>query len=669
MALVHCDPFAFYTTAQLLRVYTSSTATATIGATGPNSVGAVRFTGDVAANIRLDSLTTSGDTFIIGFDFRFSALPGVTNTIFNMLDSGTIHVAVSMHTDGTLRAYRGNQVTLLGSSAGALSVDTWYHINARIVINDTTGSVTVNVHDGTSSTTFLSITSQDTKNSANATWNQFSIGGVNSAGTSDVANLIVQDGSGSRLSTMLGPVDVLPLWADARATPTVNDFTLSTGSSVPALLDDTTSDDDTTYVSAAAADLRQTTFVDVLSDPEFGALGMQLYALARAVSGSPTIKGLVRQGANNFLTANKTLTTSYDSYLMQPYSAMPDGSVPSFAAFNALQWGAMVTAAAGGVRLTQVAVAVILDRSELSSRNLLTGDTHTAEGSDNVIAGMQGTVTGNRVAMLNMKDSDPYSYVGDNAIILRADYIEINGEVFSGGSPGGSPGSGTNLDDLDDVNAPSPDDGDVLTWDDGAGEWIAAPPESGAGWPIPAFTPPVDGDFAWINQGSASVTSSIGGLFLRGPAGGSLNWRIRKKSAPSTPYTVTVAFFAHVVGDSTQQAGIGWRQSSDGKLVWFGVQNTGIFNVAKYTNATTLSAGYANADNDASTIKSPMAFLRIADDGSNRICSYSADGANFIQYHSIGRTDFLTGDEVFFAVNTQNSGVDVGMTLMSWEEA
>jgi len=37
------------------------------------------------------------------------------------------------------------------------------------------------------------------------------------------------------------------------------------------------------------------------------------------------------------------------------------------------------------------------------------------------------------------------------------------------------------LDDLSDVNAPAPDDEDVLTWDDGAGEWIPAPPTGGGG--------------------------------------------------------------------------------------------------------------------------------------------------------------------------------------------
>ena len=35
------------------------------------------------------------------------------------------------------------------------------------------------------------------------------------------------------------------------------------------------------------------------------------------------------------------------------------------------------------------------------------------------------------------------------------------------------------LDDLDDIAAPSPGDGHVLTWDDGAGEWVSAAPAGG----------------------------------------------------------------------------------------------------------------------------------------------------------------------------------------------
>jgi hypothetical protein len=44
-------------------------------------------------------------------------------------------------------------------------------------------------------------------------------------------------------------------------------------------------------------------------------------------------------------------------------------------------------------------------------------------------------------------------------------------------APGG--GAPHDLDSHTDVNAPTPTDGDVLTWDDGAGEWVAAAPTGG----------------------------------------------------------------------------------------------------------------------------------------------------------------------------------------------
>lgn len=43
--------------------------------------------------------------------------------------------------------------------------------------------------------------------------------------------------------------------------------------------------------------------------------------------------------------------------------------------------------------------------------------------------------------------------------------------------PGAVSGSGGgDLDDLDDVDVPAPDDGDVLTWDDYLGLWVNKPP-------------------------------------------------------------------------------------------------------------------------------------------------------------------------------------------------
>jgi hypothetical protein len=48
-------------------------------------------------------------------------------------------------------------------------------------------------------------------------------------------------------------------------------------------------------------------------------------------------------------------------------------------------------------------------------------------------------------------------------------------------------GGGGALDDLTDVDAPTPSDGDVLTWDDAAGEWVAAAPTGGTAAVPPAL--------------------------------------------------------------------------------------------------------------------------------------------------------------------------------------
>jgi hypothetical protein len=52
--------------------------------------------------------------------------------------------------------------------------------------------------------------------------------------------------------------------------------------------------------------------------------------------------------------------------------------------------------------------------------------------------------------------------------------------TFVAGDVGGSGGGGaTNLNDLFDVNVPSPNDEDVLTWDSSSGQWIAQAPDTG----------------------------------------------------------------------------------------------------------------------------------------------------------------------------------------------
>lgn len=203
--------------------------------------------------------------------------------------------------------------------------------------------------------------------------------------------------------------------------------------------------------------------------------------------------------------------------------------------------------------------------------------------------------------------------------------------------------------------------------------------DSGSAWapwgPIFPFTAPISGDFAWINQGGASVTTTNGGIFLRVPVNSGDSLRIRKKAAPSTPYTITAAFLAPLINLNFQAAGLCFRQSSDGKLHCFylgsntnaGTAATGsTIQSAKFSSPTAFSATYQDRGFQRN---GGVAWLRIADDGANRICSFSGDGQNWMVYHSVGRTDFLTADEVGFFANDATNAYEVGMTLLSWAQA
>lgn len=187
--------------------------------------------------------------------------------------------------------------------------------------------------------------------------------------------------------------------------------------------------------------------------------------------------------------------------------------------------------------------------------------------------------------------------------------------------------------------------------------------------PVFPLTAPVDADFAWINQGGASITDMGGSLALAVPANSGDSLRIRKKAAPGTPYTIEIAFVWPSHLTDFMNAGFVWRQSSDGKLATFAVNSTAAlhqFVSHKWTNATTSSASYTTV-----TIRAGFGvyFLKAEDTGANRICSYSADGQNYTQLHSVSRTDFLTADEVGFYLNMNNATHASVMTLLSWKQS
>jgi hypothetical protein len=203
--------------------------------------------------------------------------------------------------------------------------------------------------------------------------------------------------------------------------------------------------------------------------------------------------------------------------------------------------------------------------------------------------------------------------------------------------------------------------------------------DNGTDWrswgPTHALTPPVDGDFAWVNQEDASVETTQGGIYLLAPAIVSADLRIRKKAAPATPYTITAAFIPHMAADAAYFPGLGllFRESGTGKLItWSYTLATTVFaRPQKWNSPTSFNSAYIPLWDGLSEYQAAaLVWFRIADTGSNLTFSFSNDGRHFYQTFSVSRTDFMSGgpDEVGFWANA-TTNYDTGMLLLSWQES
>lgn len=199
-------------------------------------------------------------------------------------------------------------------------------------------------------------------------------------------------------------------------------------------------------------------------------------------------------------------------------------------------------------------------------------------------------------------------------------------------------------------------------------------------------TPPA-GTFAWINQGSSTVTKQTNGVWsLNAPSNGaSDSFRIYDMAAPSTPYTKIFRFRASIYAQNYSAVGIVFRESATGKLVVFeiGYQDADQINglhplvwvrVAKFNSPTSYNSVYSgNEQQQIALLTGASEFcFKVGDDGTNLTFSWSNDnGINFFNLLTVARNDFLTTapDHVGMALNPNNQvgSQPCGLTLISMD--
>lgn len=218
-----------------------------------------------------------------------------------------------------------------------------------------------------------------------------------------------------------------------------------------------------------------------------------------------------------------------------------------------------------------------------------------------------------------------------------------------------------------------------VSYNDGAGTLTIANTDSGtsANSLLPAMTsPPTLTNWTWVNQGVASAADcTVGnraGIFMDSgtPAAPGANYRILKRTAPATPYVLTAGVFLGYGKWNYGGCGVGWRASGSGKFIileaTMGGGNSGDIRLEKWDSPTAASGGYQTRNHNTG-VNAPF-WIRLSDDGTNRQAYWSPDGSNWILFHSVGRTDYITADELIIGVGNETTATNQNayLTLFSW---
>jgi hypothetical protein len=184
------------------------------------------------------------------------------------------------------------------------------------------------------------------------------------------------------------------------------------------------------------------------------------------------------------------------------------------------------------------------------------------------------------------------------------------------------------------------------------------------------LTPPNYSDFTWVNQGSGTVVDyPRGGFSMYCQAENIISYHMLTRNVTGT-YTTTALLAPLCLGENYMSVGIGWRQSSDGKLVlqrllWNLTDGGVVLALLKASNATTDVANYINVPIRAYP---PYVWFQWGDDGTNRFMKWSTDGEFYNTLHTVSRTDYLTADQICAFVCPRNANHPARLTVLSWKE-
>lgn len=180
---------------------------------------------------------------------------------------------------------------------------------------------------------------------------------------------------------------------------------------------------------------------------------------------------------------------------------------------------------------------------------------------------------------------------------------------------------------------------------------------------------------SWTSVGvvDATLTSEDAGrrLYYETPTA-QTPWQAKKKAKAGALAKITIAFWPFQSDGGNSSQGLYMRRASDGLAVTYGVGSVngvkGMY-CARLNAAGVWVSDIVNSAVPAFISLRGLLWLRLEDDGTNRVFSWSGDeGAHWRTLHSIARTDYAVFDEVGFAINSTGQTWKHAMSIINISE-
>lgn len=364
MALLFMDSFDHYATADLTEKWTSSlnapgNLTISIAAGGRRGSSSFRLTtfsgmgSNTAAGVQ--KVLAPGDAgCVVGCAFACSsaAVLGATGpALLAIRDGAAAQMTLRLNPNLTLSVVRGTAGgTVLGTTAAALSAGVVAYLEWKVVIHPSAGTVDLRING----VSVLSLTAQNTRSTANTSWNGLALGppdavagmwnsGATGGPTLDFDDLYVLDTTGAApLSGFLGDCRVDALYPTAAGANT--GWTPSAGANWDCV-NETAPNDDTDYTSAATVGVTDTFVIPDAPVPGSTIYGVQHCLSAKKMdAGAAAIAPMIRASGTDYPGANLNPGTAY-AVLQQIAAVNPaTGAQWTEAGFNAAEFGYRKTA-------------------------------------------------------------------------------------------------------------------------------------------------------------------------------------------------------------------------------------------------------------------------------------------------------------------------------------